>query len=160
MSKKNIWIVVILEKMTKEWTKQLKGPNVLHAALRDRMFKVLPPPLVYLWVYHWSTASGMFSFYFLSIVHWDLSANTQIHTGTYKDYGFVALIWKRPHRTTGMKNNLLIAWAIQKFKTTGKACKHLFTKQNRQQKHFRQNLRKIRVNNFTESKSITNVNIP
>lgn len=54
----------------KEKTEKLKGPNVLHVALRDRMFKTLPPPVVYLWIHHHSTASGMF--YFPSIVHQDV----------------------------------------------------------------------------------------
>lgn len=35
------------------------------------MCRTLPPPVVYLWVYHCSSVSAKFFSYFPSIVHWD-----------------------------------------------------------------------------------------
>lgn len=58
--------------MEKEKTEKLKGPNVLQVALRDRVFKTFPPPVIYHSVYCCSIASGMFFSYFLSIAHQDV----------------------------------------------------------------------------------------
>lgn len=52
-------------------SEKLNGPNVLHVVVRDRMFRTLPPPVVYLWVYHCSSVSAKFFSYFPSIVHRD-----------------------------------------------------------------------------------------
>lgn len=129
-------------------TKQekLNGLNVLHVVVRDRMFRTLPPPVVYLWA-TCSLSLGLpqqhnFCNVFLLL---PICCSPRCLSVKYRHYWLKKWYYyerlKTWHRTTDVKNNEQISWAIQKFKTTGKALKHLLARQHRKQKGLRQHLK-------------------